>query len=134
MGGRLRQYVYISRVDPAVDEVGVARIIGTSQENNARNGISGFLIFNGRNFLQLLEGEEASLLSLMSRIAMDRRHSGIVRLEDVAIARRVFPDWSMRRIRLSDRNEDRRRDIDGLLPQTLDPAVRRTILNFSAFN
>ena len=134
MPADLRQYVYISTVAAGLTEADVGRIVTAAQRNNARHGITGFLIFNGRNFLQLVEGEEAQLLSLMSRIVMDRRHNGLVTLEDISIPARAFPDWSMHRMRLVERTNQRREAIEALLPDSLAAGVRRTISNFASFN
>ncbi|WP_209349075.1 BLUF domain-containing protein [Pontixanthobacter sp. CEM42] len=130
----MRQFVYISTAAHDVSNDDVAKILESSQRNNPDRGITGFLIFNGRNFLQLVEGSEEALLSLMNQLARDSRHSGIVRLEDIPIGTRTCEDWAMTRLRLIDPVNERRADLDAVLPVSLAPSVRRTILNFAALN
>jgi len=45
--------------------------------------------------LQILEGEEAQVLSLFQVIQKDTRHSGILKLYQVPITARDFPEWTM---------------------------------------
>ena len=130
----MRQFVYISTAAHGVSNEDVANILESSQRNNPDRGITGFLIFNGRNFLQLVEGPEESLFSLMNQLARDSRHSGIARIEDVSIEKRACEDWAMTRLRLIDSVDGRRADLERTLPETLEPSVRRTVLNFAALN
>ena len=70
-------------------------IVSSSQRNNARVGITGFLIFDKTWFIQILEGDRANVSETYNRIARDRRHSGlnIVNVRDVE--KRSFPNWTM---------------------------------------
>lgn len=106
----------------------------SAARNNAAAGITGLLLFNGRNFLQLLEGERDAVDSLLDRVESDPRHSGVVVVTDLEVAERSFPDWSMRLLRLAEDAELRRGALEAHLPGNLDQMVRRHILNFSALN
>ena len=106
----------------------------SATRNNAAAGITGLLLFNGQNFLQLLEGEQDAVDSLLDRVESDPRHSGVVVVTDLEIAERSFPDWSMRLLRLADEAELRRRTLEAHLPGNLDDMVRRHVLNFAALN
>lgn len=129
----MRQYLYISTAgnlsDAAVDE-----IIETSQRNNAASGITGLLFYNNRNFLQLVEGEDAALKSLMARIASDPRHSGIVVLDNSMIGARNCEGWAMRRFMTSEDVAARRFTVLSELPGSLSEPVRDIILNFAKLN
>ena len=129
----MRQYIYISTA-PDLTRDDVDAILQSCQRNNAERGITGLLLYNGRNFLQLLEGEESDLLWVMGRIGADPRHSGISKLEDLEASERACPDWLMHRIRLVDDIAQRRAAVDAELPATLDPQLRRVILNFVGLN
>ena len=129
----MRQFVYVSTA-AELQESDLSDIVETSQENNRLVGLTGFLLYNGRNFMQLLEGPDAALVILINRLARDWRHSGMVALEDRPIAARVFPEWHMRRIQLSATPEDRERDLKGMLPAHFDPQVERTVTNFARLN
>ncbi|MDN3646892.1 BLUF domain-containing protein [Pontixanthobacter aestiaquae] len=130
----MRQFVYISTAAHEVSNDDVVNILESSRRNNPDRGITGFLIFNGRNFLQLVEGPEDALFSLMNQLARDSRHSGIVRLEDIPIETRTCEEWAMTRLRLIDPVQERRTNLDAILPASLAPNVRRTVLNFAALN
>lgn len=129
----MRHYVYISTA-AALDDSDIEAILISSQRNNALNELTGFLIYNGRNFLQLLEGPEAALRSLMTRLARDPRHNGIVAMADVPITARSFASWDMKQLHLAEDVSARREKLAGALPDTLDSEVRRIVLNFAALN
>ena len=129
----MRQFTYISTA-AALAESDIDAILESAQTRNPLNDITGFLLYNGRNFLQLIEGPRSALMTLMVRLAVDRRHSGIVRLEDHSITKRVCPEWTMHRIQLSESIDRRRDELDQALPPALDAVVRRTVLNFASLN
>ncbi len=130
---KYRQFCYISTA-PALSNKEVEGIIEHAARSNAERNIGGFLIYNGRNFLQLLEGESPVLLLLMSRIMADPRHTGVLKMEDVEVDERVFTDWNMRRIRIADSIANRRAKLDEQLPANLDRCVRRIVNNFAVLN
>ncbi|WP_435419127.1 BLUF domain-containing protein [Parerythrobacter aurantius] len=129
----MRQYVYISTAEH-LDPGDVSAILESCQRNNAARNVTGLLLYNGRNFLQLLEGEGDDLHWIMRRITSDGRHHGISRLYDEPAAERACPDWLMKRIALGDPGEARRARLEEELPAGLDPLVRRIILNFALLN
>lgn len=136
MDGRedvLSQYLYISTAPTLPREV-VDDILATSARNNPARGITGLLLFNGRNFLQLLEGEEGEVAELMDTITADPRHSGVSVLDRRAIATRACPDWAMKRVMIAESIESRREMLEAELPNGLDPELRKMIVNFAVLN
>lgn len=129
----LRQYIYISTAGGITDE-DIGSILASCQRNNAERNVTGLLLYNGRNFLQLLEGDVEDLSWVMRRIEADPRHNGVSIIDDIAIERRACPDWLMRHIRISDEVAERRAKLDAELPEALDPNLRRIILNFASLN
>lgn len=129
----LRQYLYLSTA-PNLENGDLEDILESCQRNNRERNVTGLLLYNGRNFMQLLEGEEVDLLWVMRRISTDQRHSGISVLEDMSAKERACPDWHMRQIRLVDDIENRRAALDAELPANLAPELRRMMLNFAALN
>jgi len=88
--------VYCSRAAPGIDADTVARIIATSQRNNARSGITGMLVFGEGIFFQWLEGPRDAITRLMGVLRSDPRHEQIVLLSEVEESReRLFPQWDM---------------------------------------
>ncbi|KAF1016310.1 MAG: hypothetical protein GAK31_01800 [Stenotrophomonas maltophilia] len=58
-------------------------------------GVTGVLMFDGRRFLQYLEGPEDGIASVYPRIANARTHAGVHVLQQGAVERRMFPRWTM---------------------------------------
>lgn len=86
---------YVSVADPSIREEDISRLLEQAQRNNERDGLTGALIYNGRNFFQILEGPEAKLEACLQIIRMDPRHSGMVEVRRRPVERRDFADWSM---------------------------------------
>ncbi len=127
------QYFYISTaLNLSRDDV--AAILESSARNNPERNITGLLLYNGRNFLQLLEGEGAELDALMKRIGQDQRHSGVSLLHKSSVPERVCPQWAMKRVAIAESVANRRDSLERDLPAELDPAVRKMILNFAVLN
>ena len=129
----MRQYVYVSTAEQLAQD-DITAILESCQRNNAAHQVTGLLLYNGRNFLQLLEGERNELEWVMRRIEHDSRHHGISRLYDEPASTRACPDWLMNRIALGDSGEARRERLEAELPEALDPTLRRIILNFALLN
>jgi len=129
----LSQYLYISTA-PDLTREEVDDILASSARNNPSRGITGLLLYNGRHFLQLLEGDESQLVALMTKIAYDPRHSGVSMLGRKEVEDRACPDWAMQRIVVSDSIEKRRSNLEADLPTLLHPETRRLIMNFAVLN
>ena len=129
----LRQYVYISTAGGIGDE-DIRSILESCQRNNLERNVTGLLLYNGRNFLQLLEGDVEDLSWVMRRIEADPRHNGVSIIEDIAAGERACPDWLMRHIRIADEVSQRRIALDAQLPAGLHSNLRRIILNFASLN
>ena len=99
---RLVQIIYISRstFTPSSLTMGiepnVARILGKSRVNNRRNGLVGVLYFGDGCFFQCLEGDEAAVDALYSRLQSDNRHKDLKLFSRKQITALSFADWSMK--------------------------------------
>ena len=60
-----------------------------------RLGITGMLLYKDGNFLQVLEGEEQLVMTLVSMIKESPGHKGFQMLMTDTSEHRLFPDWSM---------------------------------------
>jgi len=129
----MRQIVYVSTA-AELGAGGVDAIVDRAVMDNAMAGITGFLLFNGRNFLQLIEGNSPNLMGLIERLERDPRHMGIVYLADVEVSERQCPDWSMRLVRMTTSREARRKLLEDMLPARLDELIRRQVLSFATLN
>ncbi|MGK6325395.1 BLUF domain-containing protein [Sphingomonas sp. DT-51] len=73
----------------------LARILAKSQANNARDGITGALMFNAGCFAQVLEGPLEQVEAAFERIQQDERHGEVSLLTLGGIDARSFPNWAM---------------------------------------
>ena len=73
----------------------VRRILAASRGNNARDGVTGGLLFSAGCFAQVLEGPSETVEATFERIQCDDRHSDVTVLEAGPVTARMFPDWSM---------------------------------------
>ena len=129
----ISQYVYISTAQGlSRDEVDA--ILASCARNNVANGVTGLLLYNGRNFCQLLEGEKDTLDGLMATIESDHRHAGMAILHKGEVEERVCPDWAMKRIAIAEAIELRKQRLEEELPGAIDPALRKMVLNFAMLN
>jgi len=122
--------IYVSVADPMIGEGEIADIVKTAQRNNARDDITGALIYNGQNFMQLLEGPASKVDACLAAIRDDRRHSGMVEIRRRAIDCRDFAQWSMLYEPRFDGDPDR---ISGLgMKGRIDTGDERILSNFLA--
>ncbi len=86
--------VYISERNLSV-AFDVHQIVETSRRNNARVGVTGFLMFDGAYFSQALEGSRFAVTHTYNRIARDPRHINMHLVSCADVNERLFPEWSM---------------------------------------
>lgn len=91
----MQRLVYISSARLDLTPRDLNEILEEAGAFNSKHWITGLLLFNGLNFLQLLEGTEGVIASLYARIARDPRHHAVVTILKEPASRRIFPDWSM---------------------------------------
>ncbi len=91
----LRYLIYISQARRPLGRDDLVRILDASRQFNARNGITGFLVYRHGRFMQMLEGPVETVDELMDRIVRDDRHRDVRMVVHGLTRRRLFPDWSM---------------------------------------
>ena len=89
------QTFYVSRARSAFDDAAVQAILARARGDNLRLGVTGCLLFSGRCFAQVLEGERSRVAGLAERIAADARHDGVRFLHQASSAEREYADWPM---------------------------------------
>ena len=87
--------IYLSEGTVDFSQQDLRELLTKARENNSALGVSGMLLFKSGNFLQVLEGDEETVLALFKKISLDTRHARIVPLFQGVSPRRDFPDWSM---------------------------------------
>ena len=82
----------------AVDDFSASDLVALLRqccEKNVQLDISGMLLYKDGNFMQVLEGPDEAVGRLIQTIDADRRHKGIIRLEERQIEERQFSGWAM---------------------------------------
>lgn len=102
MSQNSHQILYTSSAIEIRGGVDTLEIVREAARRNALADITGFLMCADGRFLQFVEGPEIALKRLMAKIEQDWRHEGIVRWRDEPGDARLYPDWRMKRLRVSD--------------------------------
>lgn len=89
------QLVYVSSAVRLWTDKALAALLRTSRANNEAAGVTGMLLYQGGNFIQAIEGPEASVKALEARIQADPRHRGVIVLAEGFVPERHFPEWTM---------------------------------------
>lgn len=90
------QVVYTSSATRRMGPEDLAQILDEARERNQRLGITGMLLYNEGNFLQVLEGaDEATVRDLYEHIKVDERHHMVITLMDEQADQRDFDEWTM---------------------------------------
>lgn len=91
----IKRIIYTSRVAGPLDEVSVDALARQIAAVNERLDVTGFLVFDGRTFLQCLEGPPDAVDEVFERVLTDRRHHSIALIEAAVARERHFADWPM---------------------------------------
>ena len=87
--------VYVSSATSLFSDEELRALLETSRKNNQAGDITGLLLHKDGNFMQMLEGPEEAGLACLSRIEVDPRHGGILRLLAKEEPFRQFAGWTM---------------------------------------
>lgn len=117
---KLYELIYTS--SSSSQDPDIESILGTCLLANACHGITGCLIWDSisQTFTQLIEGEKASILQLYRNIIYGERHFNVVVVHEGRVAKRSFPQWSMRyvdRKKINLGNEASSKDVVAYLAQ-----------------
>ncbi|WP_375424882.1 BLUF domain-containing protein [uncultured Friedmanniella sp.] len=86
---------YVSSASQLLTTEQLEELLVTSRRNNEARGLTGALLYQDGNFIQVLEGEQSVVEDLYNRIAIDPRHRQVIVLVRGTTAERQFGEWSM---------------------------------------
>ena len=89
------QLVYHSIAERSLTAQHIQDILHAARTFNKQHQITGCLLFYKREFLQMLEGEEATVISLYENIMADKRHHHVYTVWEETSSERFYQDWSM---------------------------------------
>lgn len=94
---QLTALLYISRslVEGHFERSAIAAILETARRNNASDEITGVLMLDHGQFVQVLEGERPTVERRFAIIKGDRRHTDVAVIGQKPIATRRFAQWNM---------------------------------------
>ena len=128
---RLKSLTYTSLARLDLTEDGGVAIHREAARQNALDGITGLLVFNGTHFLQILEGSDDAIEDLLQRLRRDRRHEAVEVRDERMIDQRLFGDWSMELVRVKGRYIEAREQVARALPSNLPPPVTERIFRMT---
>ncbi len=91
----LQRIIYSSIAAETTTYETVLTILTHAIAANKAMNITGMLVFNGKYFLQYIEGETEPLNTLFDNITLDNRHHSITLIDQSPIEKRIFGAWSM---------------------------------------
>lgn len=129
----LHQLTYISSALPTISLADVEAILATSRRRNHRAEITGLLVFDGKRFLQVIEGPYMAIETTFTQIAGDRRHRALVKLATRSVEAREFGNWSMASHVVAPLIGDGTivDQVDALTETLADPEIRATLRGFA---
>lgn len=91
----IKQMVYVSKARPGLATADVEQILDIARQKNHALDITGFLLFNGKTFVQLLEGPPENVTRLYGQIEPDDRHKQTRILLEHRATSRLLSSWAM---------------------------------------
>ena len=89
------QIIYSSQAASPMQIEELEEILASARKNNTEKKVTGALVYVEGVFLQVLEGEQATVRTLMSHIATDVRHTAVTVLQEGEVPLPTFGDWKM---------------------------------------
>ena len=117
----LIRIVYYSERNPT-NGLDMKRLIDACERNNPRDGISGFLHYNGVYFLQVLEGDQLRVRDCYERIRADETHKNLVLIGAERISERKFAEWTID-VNAGVSNPSKEVFLEKFASSTIDPAL-----------
>ena len=75
--GMLFHLIYVSTAVVPMTEGDLVKLLKQSRSRNEQNRITGMLLYKNGHFMQVLEGEEASVMEIFHNIEKDPRHKSV---------------------------------------------------------
>ena len=89
------QLLYVSSATADLNEEALLEILSGSQQRNAAREITGLLLHSDGNIIQIIEGAEAAVEALFTKIERDSRHRQVMVLSRKFVEKRDFPEYKM---------------------------------------
>ena len=127
----IKAVTYSSFASPGLQPSELEQILATSQRNNARDAVTGLLMFNGGAFVQTLEGPADRIDALLMTIANDPRHCQLEICDERMLPQRIFPDWTMGYVRMDGGWLEGQYDIADALARDMPAPIRDVLMSMA---
>lgn len=102
----LSQLVYVSTRKSTCTDEEIEKILASCKKNNPALDITGVLLYSDKRFIQLVEGDAKTIMSLYDKIKGDKRHEDLKMISYGPIREKAFPNWHMGSRKLSGKEVD----------------------------
>jgi hypothetical protein len=87
--------IYLSQATRPLSAKALTCLLEQARQANARQQLTGALVYSNKRFIHLLEGEQAVLEAAYARISRDPRHQHLCQVAHYPIAARHFAEWPL---------------------------------------
>lgn len=87
--------IYVSSAKKLMTQEELKELLDFACEQNDIHGITGLLLYENGNFMQMIEGDKSEVLALFDNIKADERHHDIYVVTKGESESRQFKGWSM---------------------------------------
>ena len=102
----MKRLTYVSKLNAVMTQEEILEIGRISSENNKKRDVTGVLISVRDYFFQVLEGDAVIVDALVEKISRDPRHNEVTILSaETACEERLFTEWGMKTVALSESND-----------------------------
>lgn len=91
----MHQLIYLSQATRPLSTKALTGLVDHARQANARQYLTGALVYSKGRFIQLLEGELAVLEAAYARIRQDPRHQQLYQVAHQPSADRCFAEWPL---------------------------------------
>lgn len=84
---------YVSTANIDFHDQEIAEMMIKTSQFNFEEKITGILLYNERNFFQLIEGEKESIQNLYEKIEQDLRHNNIIKILEKPVFETAFDGY-----------------------------------------
>jgi hypothetical protein len=91
----MHQLIYLSQATRPLSAKALTGLVEQARQGNARQHLTGALVYSNKRFIQLLEGEQAALEQVYARISQDSRHQHLCQVAYNPISARRFTEWPL---------------------------------------
>lgn len=91
----MKQLTYVSSASDEMDEGQLINLLDKARAFNQQHGITGLLLYQKRNIIQVIEGGDSEVDALFNKIKIDIRRKGIIVLLEEEVGKRFFSEWAI---------------------------------------